>query len=125
MLKDAVLPILKSNLRLATRIRCLPFKWDEENGRIVQILDPVSKYCWKFGIILHGLYVIYQAFSIITTKSDLLPVEKFLAGIILILHFCWFGFRLDLEPDPTPIQMFNRIISGEGMSTSLQNYMII
>lgn len=115
MLQNIVIPTLKSNLRLANRIHSLPFKWDQENGRIIGNPDPLAK-CW---IILQTFYVIYQTFTIITAKSDLLPVDKFVAGLILILHTCWFGLRLEWEPDPTPTQVFNRIISGEGMSTSL------
>lgn len=117
MLKDVVVPAVKSHLHLANRIHCLPFKWDETNKRIVPSSTQTSQLKLGFSVFLHGLYVVYQAFTIVSAKHSLLAADKFVAGLILTVNAFCFGTRLASDSHLVLTESFNRIISGQGMPT--------
>lgn len=114
MVLDQVLPDLKRHLKYGLTLHCLPFRWDDKSGQIVQNLSRLSIHAL---ILVHGLYTIFQVTSLFRSNIGSVPVlleDKIVAGLIVVICTACFVVSLEFEPDFTPMRIINRVISGQG-----------
>lgn len=109
---DAFFPSYKLHLAHAKFFKRLPYEWNDDQKKIVVNPSPLRKASVRAWIILTGAYVSFQIVNI--TFGEYSLVKKLTGALILNLNAGCFLLSLELNPESTPIENLNRLLSGEG-----------
>lgn len=104
MVLAAVLPELKRHLKYGSVLSCLPYQRDEKMGKNAQNKIRSSKP-FNLGNLLHGVYVIFLLTFLFLKDSVVLPVERFVGGLMIAIFRGGYIINLEYEPDFLPMQV--------------------
>lgn len=121
MVLSEILPELRRHLKYNSILHCLPFRWDDKTGQIVEH-SKKSQLSVRIGTALQLLYISFQICSLFPKRIGavtVLPGDKFVAGMITTIYTgsLVVSFRMDF----TPMQVWNRLISGQGKQLKIKN----
>lgn len=88
-----------------------PFFCDELTKKIVQRkYTNIAAIQYRINLCLHFLYAITAIF--VTLRAPGSQAHKSVATVIVLINCVILGLRWELEPDPVPILVLNRILDG-------------
>lgn len=108
----AFLPPFKRHLAYARFYKCLSFQWSEKERKFVRITSTPRRAAILTWNILRGSYVAFQIVSLTLHKHSL--PHRLVGTLILAMYGSCFALGLETEPDSMPIEMINRLVSGQG-----------
>lgn len=109
---EAFFPSYKLHVALGSFLKCLPFQWKPEQGQFVPTSNFVHEICVRAWILVTGIYVCFQIGFLTLVEHTM--IDKIVASLILNVNLATFALRFDRSEESTPINLLNRILTGDG-----------
>lgn len=107
---EAFLPHFKRQLAYGKFYKCLPFQYEGKRKQIILVPTVSRKVAIRIWILIHGFYLAFEIANLSLGRHSL--ADKLVGSLILAIYCCCFWARLETEPDATPMENLNRLLSG-------------